>query len=75
VGIRFRAIPEFIQEGKNGCLFDPGTCAEAIQRCLARSESMMMSAVSSARDYSVESCTIKLEKAYAKAAEIASMNG
>jgi glycosyltransferase involved in cell wall biosynthesis len=75
VGIRFRAIPEFIQEGKNGCLFDPGTCADAIQRCLARSESMMMSAVSSARDYSVESCTIKLEKAYAKAAEIASMNG
>jgi len=74
VGIRFRAIPEFIEEGKNGCLFDPSSCADAIRRCLVRGESMMMSAVSSAREYSVETCTIKLEKAYEKAAEIAAMN-
>jgi 1,2-diacylglycerol 3-alpha-glucosyltransferase len=63
-GIRYRAIPEFIEEGKNGCLFDEETCAEAILRCLLRSDSMMINAVSSARKYSVEACTAKLEEAY-----------
>lgn len=63
-GIRFRAIPEFIEEGKNGCLFDAQSCAEAVQRCLLRSDSMMINAVSSARKYSVEACTVKLEDAY-----------
>lgn len=74
VGIRFRAIPEFIQEGKNGCLFDLDSCADAIRRCLARRDSMTMNAISSARHYSIESCTAKLEKAYEKAAEIAARN-
>ncbi len=69
-GIRFRAIPEFVKEGKNGCLFDDGACAEAIQRCLARSDSMMMSAVSSAREYSVDACTARLEKVYGQAGDI-----
>ena len=64
VGVRYRAIPEFIQEGKNGCLFDQDDCASAIQRCLERSESMMMSAVSSGREYSIDACTARLEKAY-----------
>jgi 1,2-diacylglycerol 3-alpha-glucosyltransferase len=70
VGIRYRAIPEFVHEGKNGCLFDFDSCAEAILRCLDRGDSMMMSAVSSAREYSIDSCTAKLEKAYGLAAEI-----
>ena len=70
VGIRSRAIPEFVKEGKNGCLFQEDTCAEAIQRCLLRSESMMMSAVSSAREFSVDSCTAKLEKVYKQAGDI-----
>ena len=69
-GIRFRAIPEFVHEGKNGCLFEPDTCADAIQRCLARGDSMMLSAVSSAREFSVDICTAKLEKAYELAAEL-----
>jgi 1,2-diacylglycerol 3-alpha-glucosyltransferase len=69
-GIRFRAIPEFVKEGKNGCLFDDGACAEAIKRCLARSDSMMMSSVSSAREYSVDLCTTKLEKVYKQAGDI-----
>lgn len=64
VGRRFRAIPEFVQEGKNGCLFEPDTCAEAIERCLHRAESMKLSAVSSAREYSIDSCTAKLEEVY-----------
>lgn len=70
VGIRSRAIPEFVKEGKNGCLFEEDTCAEAIQRCLLRSESMMMSAVSSAREFSVDTCTAKLEKVYKQAGDI-----
>ncbi len=70
VGMRYRAIPEFIQEGKNGCLFDHGDCAHAIQRCLARSESMMISALSSAREYSIDSCTARLEKAYDLAVKV-----
>ena len=74
-GIRFRAIPEFVHEGKNGCLFDPDTCAEALQRCLARADSMMLSAVSSAREYSVDICTAKLEKAYELANEILARSG
>ena len=69
-GARYRAIPEFIQEGKNGCLFELDSCAEAIQRCLLRSDSMMINAVSTARDYSVDSCCAKLEKCYEKSAQI-----
>lgn len=72
VGMRCRAIPEFVKEGKNGCLFDEDSCPEAIERCLARADSMMMSAVSSAREYSVEASTAKLERAYALAAKVLS---
>lgn len=74
VGIRFRAIPEFIEEGKNGCLFETDSCADAIKRCLSRSDSMMLSAVSSARAFSVDTCTTRLEEAYRKAADIAASN-
>lgn len=69
-GIRCRAIPEFITEGKNGCLFEEDSCAEGIRRCLARASSMKMNAVASARDYSVDACTDRLVKAYALAKEI-----
>jgi len=69
-GIRCRAIPEFIEEGKNGCLFDESECAEAIMRCLSRADSMKINAVASARPYSVDACVRKLEDAYGKAADI-----
>jgi 1,2-diacylglycerol 3-alpha-glucosyltransferase len=72
-GIRFRAIPEFVTEGKNGCLFDEESCAEAIQRCLARADSMKINALSTARQYSVDACAAKLEKVYEKAGEILSV--
>ena len=75
VGIRYRAIPEFVQEGKNGCLFDPDTCADAIRRCLQRSDSMMMNAVSSARKFSIDSSAARLEKAYELAARILQEDG
>jgi 1,2-diacylglycerol 3-alpha-glucosyltransferase len=69
-GIRCRAIPEFVTEGKNGCLFEEDSCQEGILRCLSRAPSMKMSAVASARDYSVDSCTDKLLKTYDLAADI-----
>jgi 1,2-diacylglycerol 3-alpha-glucosyltransferase len=69
-GIRFRAIPEFVHEGVNGCLFDEESCAEAVRRCLARSDSMRINALATAREYSVDACTEKLERAYALAAEV-----
>jgi len=69
-GMRCRAIPEFVQEGKNGCLFDEASCAEGIQRCLSRGKSMKLNAVASAREYSVEPCTRRLEAAYGLAADI-----
>ena len=74
VGMRYRAIPEFVKEGKNGCLFDSDSCAEAILRCLARGDSMMLNAVSSAMEYSIDVCTAKLEKTYRLAAEILAKN-
>lgn len=70
VGMRYRAIPEFVHEGKNGCLFDYDSCAEAILRCLQRGDSMKMSAVSSAREYSIDACTARLERTYGLAADI-----
>jgi 1,2-diacylglycerol 3-alpha-glucosyltransferase len=70
VGIRCRAIPEFVQEGKNGCLFDPTTCADAVQRCLVRSGSMKINAVSSAREFSIDSSAASLELVYERAAKI-----
>ncbi len=69
-GIRCRAIPEFVVEGKNGCLFDEGSCTEGIRRCLARASSMKLNAVASAREYSVDACTERLVKAYGLAADI-----
>ncbi len=69
-GIRCRAIPEFITEGKNGCLFEEASCVEGIRRCLARAKSMKLNAVATARDYSIESCTAKLVKTYELSAEV-----
>jgi len=74
IGLRYRAIPEFVREGKNGCLFDNDTCAEAIQRCLVKEDTMMMGAVSSAREFSVDACTARLENAYELARDVLTRN-
>ncbi len=74
VGIRCRAIPEFVQEGKNGCLFDPETCADAVLRCLTRSGSMKINSVSSARGFSIDSSAAKLEQVYEHAGRILKEN-
>ncbi|MCJ7562284.1 MAG: glycosyltransferase [Thermoplasmata archaeon] len=69
-GIRSRAIPEFVKEGKNGCLFDETSCTDAIRRCLSKANSMKMEAVAMAMGFSIDTCTAKLEKTYDLAAEI-----
>ncbi|HEX9908809.1 MAG TPA: glycosyltransferase [Thermoplasmata archaeon] len=70
IGMRSRAIPEFVKEGKNGCLFDADSCPEAIRRCLSRGDTMMINAVSSAREFSIDACTARLESVYGQAARI-----
>jgi glycosyltransferase involved in cell wall biosynthesis len=71
-GMRARAIPEFVREGKNGSLFDESNCAEGIRRCLSRADSMKMDCVASAREYSIEACSARLEKAYGIASDVLS---
>lgn len=69
-GMRCRAIPEFVKEGVNGCLFDTGDCAQGIVRCLDSLDSLRANTVASATEHSVESCTARLEKAYERAMEM-----
>ncbi len=75
IGARYRAIPEFVHEGKNGCLFNHSDCGEAIMRCLSKVDSMKLDAVSSARSFSTEACTEKLEGAYRLASQVAERLG
>lgn len=66
-GANFRAIPEFIQDGINGILFDPADvrgCADAILECLDRRDEMRDPARESALPYSVARCTRRLENVY-----------
>ena len=70
VGIRRRAIPEFVKDGENGCLFEEDSCAEAITRCLEEGASYRDSALRTAGEYSIDRCTTMLEGAYERAAEV-----
>ncbi len=66
-GMRRRAIPEFIQDGHNGCLFDEDSCADAIRRCLEDVDALGANALKTARTHSTETYIQKLEEAYEKA--------
>lgn len=66
-GANYRAIPEFVQDGVNGALFEPSDvrgCAEAILRCLRRRDEMRDPARESALPFSVKRCTRRLEHVY-----------
>ena len=66
-GADFRAIPEFVHEGENGFLFDPGdatSCADAVLACLAHRDEMRAAARASALPFSVANCTRRLEHVY-----------
>jgi 1,2-diacylglycerol 3-alpha-glucosyltransferase len=66
-GANYRAIPEFVRDGKNGALFDPAdlrACAAAIVQCLRDRDKMRDAARESALPFSVERCTRRLERVY-----------
>ncbi len=66
-GANYRAIPEFVQDGVNGALFEPNDvrgCAEAILRCLKQRDEMRGPARESALPFSIERCTRRLEQVY-----------
>src|SRR3990170_968385 len=66
-GANYRAIPEFVQDGVNGALFEPNDvrgCAEAILRCLKQRDEMRGPARESALPFSIERCTRRLEHVY-----------
>lgn len=66
-GVNFRAIPDFIKEGKTGFLFEPGDvtgCADAIVRALDTNGTIKSKAREVAERFSVERCTGKLVSLY-----------
>ena len=69
-GMRRRAIPEFVDDGVNGTLFDEGSCAEGIRRCLAGADGFGPKALETARQYSTDACTDRLLEAYGRAFDV-----
>ena len=69
-GMRRRAIPEFVIDGVNGTLFDEGSCADGIRRCLAGTDDFRGRALETARRYSTDACTDRLLEAYEKAFDV-----
>ncbi len=67
-GANYRAIPEYVQNGKNGFLFDPDNpedCADAIVKCLnLHSEDVKVYARKTAEEYSIEKCADRLTRVY-----------
>jgi 1,2-diacylglycerol 3-alpha-glucosyltransferase len=66
-GANFRAIPEFVREGLNGHLFEPGDArgaANSILRCLASRDALGASARVTALPFTVAACTRRLEGVY-----------
>lgn len=66
-GIRCRAIPEFIEDGHNGTLFEEDSCADGIRRCLRDADRLRPNALETARQHSTDRYVIELEQAYEKA--------
>ena len=66
-GANFRAIPEFVRDGENGYLFEPGDvegAAGAISRCLDDRDRMSHSARATAERYTIASCAERLLAVY-----------
>jgi glycosyltransferase involved in cell wall biosynthesis len=66
IGGRWLAIPEFVEDGKNGLLFKSGSAAAlaAAVRRFRPSQGMRRSALQTAKRYTVGKCTDRLEKLY-----------
>lgn len=66
-GVNFRAIPEFVSDGRNGFLFPPKdaqSAAAAIDLCLDDRTRLGRAARETAEGYTVESTTRKLIRVY-----------
>jgi len=66
-GANARAIPEFIEDGRNGFLFDPSdprAAARAMLQTLEHRDEMRESARRTALAYSIDRCTERLETVY-----------
>lgn len=66
IGANSLAIPEVLNNGKNGYLFEPGNSQELsdILSSFDPPEKMRVNALKSGRQFSIENCTNKLEKLY-----------
>jgi 1,2-diacylglycerol 3-alpha-glucosyltransferase len=66
IGANSLAIPEIVRDGRNGHLFEPGDIKELSQllQNFEPSEKMKNAAVKSAKRFSIQKCTDKLEKFY-----------
>ncbi len=70
-GINYRAIPDFIKDGKNGYLFDdsPESCAAAALRAADAPESIIKAGIETAKHYSTRLCAQRLLKLYEEVME------
>lgn len=66
VGADSLAIPEFVKDGRNGYLFEPGDVGglSQILQNFKPSKRMRDTAVKSAKNFSIQKCVDKLEKFY-----------
>jgi glycosyltransferase involved in cell wall biosynthesis len=66
IGVNSGAIPEMIEDGKNGYLFEPGNVKELTEkiRMFESSRRMEKNAIETSKNYSIDRCTTKLEKFY-----------
>lgn len=69
-GMRCRAIPEFIEDGHNGTLFDEDSCADGVRRCLRDADRLRRNALETSKLHSTDKYVQDLESAYEKAKEI-----
>ncbi len=68
-GVNYRAIPDFVKEGRTGFLFESGDvtgCADAVVRALDANGALKERARAVAEQFSVDRCTSKLVRLYGK---------
>ncbi len=70
-GIRFRAIPDFIEDGKNGYLFNDSaeSCAEAALKAADAPQSVISAGIETAKRYSRRLCAEMLLDLYEEVIE------
>ncbi len=71
VASRYRALPDLIEDGKNGFLFSPSSAEELTEKmCMAfENEKIREEGRKTAEEYSVEKCTEKLLSLYRRVHE------